>query len=119
MRKHVWVGSALTGMMIALLGAPVSRADDASFLAAARALGLQQEPVELIRTAQSVCYAFLVGERLRADPRRDNPPELVANRVARYLILSPDEARQFLVLSVNEYCPQYSDRVGPSTVPGS
>lgn len=112
MRKYVWVGSAMTGMMVSLLGAPVAQADDANFLAAVRAVGFQQEPVNLISTAQSVCYAFLVGDRLRADPTRDNPPDRVESRVARSLLVSPYQAHQFVVLSAREYCPQYSDRLG-------
>lgn len=113
MRKYVWLGCTVTGMTVALLGAPVAQADDAGLLAWARAQGLQHEPVDLIRNARGVCYAFWVGGRLRAsDPRRDNNPDDVVNRIARNLILSPDKARQFVVLSVNEYCPEYSDRVG-------
>jgi hypothetical protein len=112
MRKNMWVGSAMTGMTVALLGAPVAHADDASFLAAVTSVGFQQRPVNLIEAARSVCYAFWVGDRLRADPTRDNPPDLVENRIARNLLVSPYQAHQFLILSVKEYCPQYSDRLG-------
>lgn len=112
MRKYMWLGCAVAGMTIALMEVPVAQADDAGLLAGASAIGIDNEPVDLIRNARSVCYAFLVGSRLRgSDPRRDNNPDDVVSRIGRNLILGPDRARRFVALSVNEYCPEYSDRV--------
>lgn len=112
MRKYVTVSCAITAMIFPLLSAPVARADDANFLVAVRDVGFQQTPINLISTAQSVCYAFLIGDRLRADPTRDNPPDRVESRVERSLLVSPYQAHEFVVISAREYCPQYSDRLG-------
>jgi hypothetical protein len=95
------IGCTIVGMTLALLGTPVAQADNASFVAAARALGFLQSPDNLIRSGRSACY-FLI---------RENPEE-VADHIKRYASVAFGQANDFLVLSVNEYCPQYSGRVG-------
>jgi hypothetical protein len=93
---------AVTGVTLTLLGSPVAQADNASFVRDTQALGFIQASQNLISTGESACY-FL---RLNRDPGQ------VTDRIRRYLNVDPDMARQFLVRAVNEYCPQYSGRVG-------
>jgi hypothetical protein len=102
MRLHALVKAcAVAGVMLTLSGSPVAQADNASFVRDAQARGIQQASDNLISTAESACY-FL---NLNRDPGQ------VADRIRRYLNVDPDVARQFLVLSVNEYCPQYVGRI--------
>jgi hypothetical protein len=93
---------AMTGVTLTLLGSPVAQADNASFVRDTQALGFIQASQNLISTGESACY-FL---RLNRDPGQ------VTDRIRRYLNVDPDMARQVLVRAVNEYCPQYSGRVG-------
>jgi len=97
-----WIGCPM--MTLALLGAPVAQADNASFVAETRALGFQQWDDVLIRMGLSSCRF------LQPHLRRDAVD--VEEHIMRYAGVEPDQAHQFLVLSVNEYCPQYADRVG-------
>lgn len=96
MRIHeLAIGCGAVGVALSILGSPMAKADDASFMRDVKALGFQQASANLISTAQSACY-FL-------GPRHRDPAE-VEQRVARYLQVKPDLAHQFLVLAVNEYC---------------
>jgi hypothetical protein len=106
------IGCAIVSVALVPLGTPTAHADDASFVRDAKALGFAFDTDNLISMGRSACYFLYEGERLRADPLRDNPPDRVADRIARYGSVGPDQAHQFLILSVKEYCPQYSDRVG-------
>lgn len=124
------------GTTLGLLGAPVAHADEASFLAGARALGLPQSDDVLIRTALSACRFLQNGEleHFGGGPgRRDaygypnlrRLPQDVEAHIARYLNLEPasipppgrapqpgeGKAPELLALSVNEYCPQLAYRL--------
>ncbi|MDQ2638935.1 MAG: DUF732 domain-containing protein [Actinomycetota bacterium] len=90
------------GVTLALLGSPVAQADNDSFVTNAKALGFQQDSDNLISTARSACY-FL---------SRNRHPAQVAERIMRYTSVDSGLARQFLALSVNEYCPQYGGQIG-------
>jgi len=96
------IGCAM--MTLALLGSPVAQADNASFVAETRALGFQQWDDVLIRMGLSACR-FL-------QPHLRRTPVDVQEHIMRYAGVDPDQAHRFLVLSVNEYCPQYAGRVG-------
>jgi hypothetical protein len=93
---------AVTGVTVTLLGSPMARADDASFVSETQALGFQQASDNLISTARSACY-FL---------SRDRDPGQITKRVMRYHNVELDPAQRFLVLSVIEYCPQFRERIG-------
>jgi hypothetical protein len=97
------MGCAMTAVTLALLGSPVAQADDASFVHDTQAIGFIQASQNLISTARSACY-YLVFYR------RD--PDQVTDRIGRYLNVNPDMAHRFLVLAVNEYCPQSSGEIG-------
>lgn len=104
MRRYaVTMGFAMTVVMLTLMGSPVAQADDASFVHDTQALGFIQASQNLISTARSACYFIGFYNR---------DPDQVADRIKRYLNVDPDMAHRFLVLSVNEYCPQYGGRVG-------
>ncbi|GLP82994.1 DUF732 domain-containing protein [Mycobacterium antarcticum] len=97
-------GCVVIGVTVGLLGSPVARADDASFVRDAKALGFVQASDNLISTAQSACYFI----SLNRDPGQ------VEQRILRYTrVDSPSQAHQFFVLAVNEYCPQHAAVVGP------
>lgn len=87
---------------LALLGSPISHADDASFVRTVESLGFEHEATNFVSTAQSACYFLQRGR----DPRQ------VEERIRRYELVEPPLAHQFLVLAVNEYCPQYTGAVG-------
>lgn len=118
MRKCVkQVGCTTMAMTFALLAAPVAQADNASFIGDARALGFEEPDDVLIRMALSACR-FL-------QPALRRHPADVEEHIARHANLDPasvpdprrgpdppaGDAHQFLVLSVNEYCPQLAYRV--------
>ena len=91
-------------VMVALSGAPSARADNASFVREAKALGFVQAADNLISTARSACY-FL---------SRNRSPGEVEERILRYTMIDPPNlAHQFFVMAVNEYCPQYAALVSP------
>lgn len=91
----VCVGSTLT------LLCPTAQADNESFVSATRALGFQQGAANLVSTAESACY-FL---SLNRDAGQ------VSDRISRFLAVDAGSARTFLVMSVDEYCPQYGGQV--------
>lgn len=95
----VAVGGALIGASLVLL--PPAQADSSGFVSQAKALGFQHAADNLISTARSACY-FL---------SRNRHPAQVTDRISRYLAVDADLARTFFAMSVNEYCPQYRDRV--------
>ncbi len=117
MRKGIkQVCCTMIGMTLASMTAPMAQADGASFLAGARALGFQQSDDNLIRMALSACRF------LQPNLRRD--PIDVEAHIIRYAALAPasvpdpsrppiqvPDAHQFLILSVNEYCPQLAYRL--------
>ena len=105
MRNHVvGICCTLMGMTLALMEAPAARADNEHFVAEANALGFTQWDDVLIRMGLSACR-FL-------QPQLRRTPEDVVERIARYANVEADRAHQFLVLSVNEYCPQHAYRLG-------
>jgi Protein of unknown function (DUF732) len=104
MRKYLkHVACTITALTLALLGAPVAQADNASFVAQAHALGFVQWDDVLIRMGLSACR-FL-------QPNLRRNPEDVSEHIMRHTNVEPDQAHQFLVMSVNEYCPQLAYRV--------
>jgi ABC-type hemin transport system ATPase subunit len=103
MRKYAKRGAwAVIAATVAVLGSPTASADDANLVRSARELGFYVSAVNLVSMGQSACY-FL---------SRNRDPGQVADRIMRYGNVKPDSARQFLALSVREYCPQYGDRIG-------
>jgi hypothetical protein len=117
MGKYVkQVGCTVIGLTFVLLGTPVAQADNASFLAGARALGLNEADDVLIRTALSACR--FLQPNLRRDPAE------VEGHIVRHLNLDPGsipdpsrgpipepDGHKFLILSVNEYCPPLAYRL--------
>lgn len=101
MRKFTW---SMAVMAVAVGGAPLAHADSATFVAEARALGFQQWDDVVIRMGMSACR-FL-------QPQLRRTPADAAQHIMRYASVGPDQAHQFLVMSVNEYCPQYANIVG-------
>ena len=98
------VGSVAVGVALALSGSPIAHADDASFVRAAKAMGFQYTSTNLIIAANNACYQLGPRRRLLRD---------VELRIQRYLVAEPAVAHQFLVLAVNEYCPEHAGLVGP------
>jgi hypothetical protein len=84
-----------------VLGAPLARADDEGFVRDARALGFMINDENISSMGRSACY-FL---------SRNRHPGQVEERIVRYGMVDAQAARRFLVNSVIEYCPQFSDRV--------
>ena len=101
--RSLTISCAAIGVALLAFSSPIARADDASFANDVRALGVMTSSVNMISTAESACY--LLG------PRRRDPAD-VALRMGRYLLVDPDRSRQFLVLAVNAYCPEYAGLVG-------
>jgi menaquinone-dependent protoporphyrinogen IX oxidase len=97
------MGCAITAVTLTLSGSPVAHADDASFVRDTQALGFIQASQNLISTARSACYFIGFFNR---------DPDQVSDRIKRYLSVDSDKAHRFLVLAVNEYCPQYISRIG-------
>lgn len=95
------IGGALLAVPLILLSPP-AQADNSGFVSEAKALGFQHGSANLISTARSACYFLSL----------DRHPVEVTNRISRYLAVDADLARRFFAMSVNEYCPQYRDRVG-------
>lgn len=105
MRKLINIGCSMLGAVLIVLGTPAAQADNATFVAEARALGFQQWDDVLGRMALSACR-FL-------QPQLRRTPADVAQHVRRFANVGQDQAHQFLVISVHEYCPQHAARVGP------
>lgn len=107
MRPRALITACLTigvGMALGLPGSPVARADDADFFRDTQALGFAQAYDNLISQAESACYFFV----------RNRSADEIEARIARYTRIDPpSKAHQFLVLAVNNYCPQFADRVTP------
>jgi hypothetical protein len=103
-------------MAAAVLGVPVAHADHTSFVAGARDLGFQEPDDVLIRMALSACR-FL-------QPQLRRHPSDIVEHISRHANLddasipppergpsSVGDANKFLVLSVNEYCPELAYRL--------
>ncbi|MUL64538.1 hypothetical protein BOO86_08705 [Mycobacterium sp. CBMA 234] len=97
------VGCVMTAVTLTLWGSPAAQADDASFVHDTQALGFIQASQNLISTARSACYFLGFFNR---------DPEQVRDRIMRYLNVDADMAQHFMVLSVEEYCPQNAARIG-------
>lgn len=95
-------GSVVFAATVALLGSQTAQADDANLLRSARDLGFLVSDYNLLAMGHSACY-FL---SLNRDPGQ------VTDRIRRYGNVEPDAAGRFLSLAVQEYCPQYGNRVG-------
>ena len=102
MRRRTMAASyVLLGLNLALLGPAVAHADDESFVSDAQGVGFQFASDNLISMGQSACY-FL---------SRNRDPGQIVERIMRYGSVDVDSAHRFLLLSVNEYCPQYGGRI--------
>ncbi|MDQ2637865.1 MAG: DUF732 domain-containing protein [Actinomycetota bacterium] len=99
-KPAIAIGAALIGVSLAL--SPPAQADNSGFVSHLKALGFQQASDNLISTARSACYFLSLNRH----------PGQVTDRISRYLAVDADLARTFFAMSVNEYCPQYRDRVG-------
>ncbi|MGV0870633.1 DUF732 domain-containing protein [Mycolicibacterium sp. XJ879] len=86
-----------------LMGSPAAQADNATFVADARALGFPQWDDVLIRMGLSACR-FL-------QPHLRRTPADVAQHIRRFANVGPDQAHQFMTLAVHEYCPQLAGRL--------
>jgi hypothetical protein len=112
MRKSAWrIGCTVMGLVLALPGAPVARADDATFVAAAHALGFRQWDDLIVRLGRSTCYSLDAPAGVWPNLTRRGPDD-ATKHIMRYGQVEWDPAHQFLVLAVNEYCPQYTGLVG-------
>lgn len=85
-----------------LFAAPTAHADDDSYVAAARALGMQQSAEYIINGGRNVCVMMGFGQNW----------DQLSDRVMGNTRLDASQAHQLIALSVHEYCPQFSDRVG-------
>lgn len=100
-----WVACAATGAAIAALTAPPADADSSSFLDAIHELGWYNRvsgDVGLLNQGYSVCRALGGG--------------MNGQQVARIIYRSTgldvtlDDAATFVIISVEELCPQYDHR---------
>lgn len=97
-------GCITVGLTLTFLGAPTAQADNESFVRSAQALGFPFAAPSLIATARSACNMLWYNNR---------PVNEIEARILRYTRVEPQQAHQFFVLAVNEYCPQYAGVVGP------
>lgn len=97
------LGFIVLTLLLALSTPPPAHADDASFARTAKSMGFVQSTPNLVSTAQSACYYLWLNR----------PPFQVEQRILRYTRVQPEQAHNFFVLAVNEYCPQYNGLVGP------
>lgn len=105
MRTHAkTLGCIALGLALAFQIVPMAQADEESFVRSAREIGLPFAPTNLKSIAQSACNMLSYNNRI--------PSEIEA-RIQRYTRVDPLQARQFFVLSVTEYCPQYLGVIGP------
>jgi len=95
------IGCVVVALALTAVGSPSARADEDSLVRSARDLGFGVSAVNVLSIGQSACY-FL---------SRNRDPGQVADHIKRYGNVDWDSARRFLDLSVQEYCPQYGDRV--------
>lgn len=103
MRKYVTgIGCTLVAAGLALSAAPAAHADDAGFVAAARGLGMHQSADYVIRSGHSACLLLNMG----------STPDKLANRMMT-TGLDQDQARQFIALSVHDFCPQFDGQLAP------
>jgi hypothetical protein len=93
------IGGTLMGVTLTVVVSPVAQADDASVIREARTLGILVSDVNIISAGRSVCYVLRLGNR---------PPEEISAKIARTFVIDDDQARQFSLLSANEWCPQWS-----------
>jgi hypothetical protein len=96
--SNTLVGAVAALATATLVISPTANADNDSFVNAARALGLTFQPVNLISMARSACYQISLN--------RDR--DEVEARLGKYASLDAAGAHQFFVLSLAEYCPQFS-----------
>jgi len=98
-------GGVLLGVALMFLTSAVAQAnpdpegDDVNFISQARALGFVHSDVNLTSGGRSVCYVLRLGNRSPAE---------ISTRIARSFVVSGDQARQFALLSANQWCPQWS-----------
>lgn len=96
-------GFIVLSLIIALSTPPPAHADDTSFTRTAKSMGFVQSSPNLVSTAKSACYFLWLNRH----------PAQVEQRILRYTRVQPEQAHNFFVLAVNEYCPQYKGLVGP------
>jgi hypothetical protein len=99
------IGCIVMGVTLTVMGSPVAQAnpdpegDDASVIRQARNLGILNSDANIISASRSVCYVLRLGNR---------PPEEISAKIARNFVIGADQARQFSLMSANEWCPQWS-----------
>jgi len=99
----VAIGCIVIGFVSAFQGVPAAHADEDSFVRAVQAIGFPFAPTNLLSIAQSACNMLSYNNR---------PTDEIEARILRYTRVEPEQAHQFFVLAVNEFCPQYSGVVG-------
>ena len=104
MRRHTAaLGLVVPALLLALSTSPPAHADNASFVSTAKSMGFVQSSPSLVSTAKSACYFLWLNRH----------PAQVEQRILRYTRVQPEQAHDFFVLAVNEYCPQYRGLIGP------
>ena len=98
------IGGFALGLALAFAVPPAAQADDTSFVRSAKSIGFIQTPPNLILLARNTCNMLWYNNR---------PINEVEERIQRYMRVSADQAHQFFVLTINEYCPQYGGLVAP------
>ncbi|WP_234901326.1 DUF732 domain-containing protein [Mycolicibacterium fluoranthenivorans] len=99
MRTSAALFGCIAAMMLALSASPVAQADDADVIRQAHDIGIANSDVNIISAGRSVCYVLRLGNR---------PPDEISGKIARTFVISQDQARQFSLVSANEWCPQWS-----------
>lgn len=87
--------------LVTMTAPPWAYADDDSYVAAARALGMQQSAEYIINGGRNVCVMMGFGQNW----------DQLSDRVMGNTRLDASQAHQLIALSVHEYCPQFNDRV--------
>jgi hypothetical protein len=118
MRNYVkQVGCTMLVLTFALLAAPMAQADNDSFAAAVRALGLDRPDDSMIRLGRSACRMLqprlrrqtmdveaYIARSANLEPSSVPPP-------GRDLFPGDGKAHEFLVLSVDNLCPNLAYRL--------
>ena len=99
MRTRTATSSCIVGLLLALTAAPAAQADDADVIRAAHDIGISNSDVNIISAGRSVCYVLRLGNR---------PPSEISEKIARNFVINAEQARQFSLVSANEWCPQWS-----------
>jgi hypothetical protein len=111
------VGCTITGLTLALQGAPMAQADNASFVADARALKFEESDDVLIRMGMSACRFLQPNLRRHVsdvEAHIARSTNLEPGSIPDPAVRQPEpagDAHQFLINSVKEYCPELAYRL--------